>query len=470
MDKNRRLFSNTLILAVGTFGSKFLVFFMMPLYTACLMPEEYSLADLISQTANLLIPFACAGMAEGVFRFAMEENEDKRSVFSSALAVLLATSVLFLALSPLLRFYKLLDGCVWLVILYVLAANFHSVVAQYIRARGRMSLFSLGGIIGTALTIGFNLVFLLGFGMGVTGYVLSVVLGDLIVTVFLLLVSGVWRDVDFRTVKREKITEMLKYSIPMIPTTIFWWVTSVSDRFLLIAMQGNEINGLYAAANKAPTLLTLFCTVFVEAWQFSAVLEKDEEERSAFFTRVFAGFQGILFMAASLLVLLSIPVTKILLADGYFDSWRFLSPLTLAMTYSALVTFLGSVYMVRKKSVYSFLTAALGAAINIGLNLLLIPKYSAMGAAVATFISYFAVFLVRGGHTVKLVKFRLGVPRLVFNTAALVGQSVLILSSLRFRFLYAALLFAAILAVNGPIILKTVLEIMRNLIKKVQKK
>ena len=469
MGRYKKLFSNTLILALGTFGSKFLVFFMMPLYTACLAPEEYSIADLISQTANLLIPFACAGIADGIFRFAMEETEDRKKVFSSGLFVLLVMSVIFLLLSPLLGLYKTLDSYVWLVILYVLAANLHSVVAQYIRASGNMTLFSIGGMVGTALTIAFNLVFLLGFDMGITGYVLSVILGDVLVTVLLVLASGAWRDVDLRLVQRTKMKEMLKYSIPMIPTTIFWWITSVSDRFMVIAMKGSEVNGLYAAAYKAPTLLTLFCTVFIEAWQFSAVLEKDEEERSVFFSRVFAGFQGLIFMAASALTLLSAPVTRILLADSYFESWKYMPTLSLAMAFSALVTFMGSVYMVRKKSVYSFLTAAIGAVVNIGLNLLLIPQYSAMGAAVATLASYFVVFVVRGAHTVRLVKFRLGVPRLIFNTAALVGQSILMLSDIHLRFLWSSLLFAAILAVNGQVIVGAVIEAVRNLRKKMQK-
>ena len=470
MGKYKKLISNTLVLGIGTFASKFLVFFMMPLYTSCLVPEEYSLADLISQTANLLIPFACAGIVDGIFRFAMEETEDKKSVFSSGIAVFLVMSLFFLILSPIIGLYSELEHYIWLVVVYVLAANLHSIVAQYIRAQGRMSLFSLGGIIGTALTIFFNLIFLLGFRMGVSGYVLSVVLGDVFVTIFLVLVSGVWRDVSFRSVKWNKIKEMLKYSIPMIPTTIFWWITSVSDRFLVISMQGAQVNGLYAAAYKAPTLLTLFCAVFIEAWQFSAVSERDETERSEFFTRVFAGFQGLIFMAASALILLSVPVTKILLADGYFDSWRYIPMLSMAMAYSSLVTFMGSVYLVRKKSMYSFLTSSLGAVVNIALNLLLIPKYSAMGAAVATFISYFFVMVIRGIHTVKLVNFRIGLPRLAFNTVALIGQSILILSDFRFRILASCLIFILILLVNGRVIFKFAVEAIGNLKKKTQKK
>ena len=174
-------------------------------------------------------------------------------------------------------------------------------------------------------------------------------------------------------------------------------------------------------------------------------------------------------MAASGLILFAEPITKILLADDYFSSWTYLPPLALAMAFSALVTFLGSVYMVSKKSVYSFLTAAIGATINIVLNLLLIPQYSAMGAAIATFVSYLIVFLLRGVHTVRLVKFRLSVPKIVFNTVALLGQSVLMLSDLGLRPLWSALIFVAIFAVNGPSLLGAVTEAICNLKKKTKK-
>ena len=462
MEKYKKLFSNTGIYAIGTFASKFLVFFMLPFYTACLLPEEYGTADLISQTANLIIPFACSGISDGIFRFAMDKNEDKKKVFSSGITVLLVCSAVFLILSPLIGLYPTLQSHVWLVVLYVLAANFHSAVAQYIRALEKTVLFSVGGILGTAITVAFNIVFLLGLDMGVEGYILSVILGDVLVTAFLLPVSGVWRDISFRLADKEKIRQMLKYSIPMIPTTIFWWITSVADRFMIISMKGAEINGLYAAAYKAPTLLTLVCTVFIEAWQLSAVSENDETERSVFFGKVFAGFQGVLFMAASALVMCSKLVTEILLADSYYDSWQYIPVLSLAMTYSSLVTFLGSVYMVRKKSIYSFLTAAVGAVVNVVLNFVLIPHWSAMGAAVATFFSYFVVMVIRGINTRRFVRFKLGVPILVFNTAAVVLQGGIMIAEPTWWVPAQLILFAAVLVINGKNILHAVILALRN--------
>ena len=93
MNKYKRLISNTFIFAAGTFTSKVLVLLLMPLYTSILSTEQYGISDLITQTANLLIPLACVGICDGIFRFAIDCSEDDRpKVFSSTLAVILLGS------------------------------------------------------------------------------------------------------------------------------------------------------------------------------------------------------------------------------------------------------------------------------------------------------------------------------------------------------------------------------------------
>ena len=61
MNRYQKLFSDTVIYGIGTFGSKLLVFFLMPFYTAWLSTSQYSTAELITGTANLIIPLACMG-------------------------------------------------------------------------------------------------------------------------------------------------------------------------------------------------------------------------------------------------------------------------------------------------------------------------------------------------------------------------------------------------------------------------
>ncbi len=472
MDRNKKLLSNTLILALGTFGSKLLVFLMMPLYTAVLASDQFSVADLISQTANLLIPLACIGIVDGIFRFTLDGEGERKKTFSSGLAVLLVSSAIFAVIAVIIDLVGIpgqMGEYVWLVAFYVIAANIHSAVAQYIRAKGNTVLFSVGGMIGTLLTVAFNILFLIVFKWGVLGYVLSVVIADVVITVILFIVAKLYRDIDFRLVDKNKIFEMLKYSIPMIPTTIFWWITNVSDRYMVSAMVGHDVNGLYSAAYKIPTLLTLLCMVFIEAWQFSAVSESDEKERADFFTSVFSAYQGIMFMAASALILFSKVATVILLDDSYYDSWQYIPVLAVAMAYSALVTFMGSVYLVKKKSVMSFVTATIGALVNVVLNFLLIPHFSAMGAAIATFASYFTVMIIRSINTKKYVPFNMGIIRLAFNTVAVVVQATVMVLEIKYWIAIEIVMFATVLAVNGRDILRGVIGMLKKFKKKSKK-
>lgn len=449
MNKYRKLMSDTLILGLGTFASKVLVFLLMPLYTACLSPEQYGTADLISQTANLIIPLACAGICDGLFRFTLDSGADKPSVFRTGLRILCVASLVFLAVSPLLFFLDVFTGYAWLIVVYVLASNLHSACAQYIRACDRPRLFAVQGIVNTALVIALNLLFLLVFDMGVTGYLLSVVLADLLVSIMLVLYARLDRDVRAGRFSRELAGRLIRYSLPMIPTTIFWWITNVSDRYIVTAICGKTDNGIYSAAYKIPTLITLLCSVFYEAWQFSAVRDAENKTKSDFFGRVFGYYSALMLTGGAGVVLLCRVLSGMLLNKAYEDAWKYIPVLTLAAVFSALTTFMGSVYLVKKKSMMSFLTSMFGAALNIILNFIMIPSMGAQGAAVATAISYAAVFVLRTITAQRHVSFPVGYVRLALGTALLIAQCVVTVLEVRLWYVWSAVLTLAVVALNA---------------------
>ena len=467
-DKRKKLILNTFILGIGVFASKLLVFLMMPLYTGILSPAEYSAADLISQTANLLMPLACIGITDGVFRFAMDKEIDKGKVISSGLAILLVSGLVFALLSPLISLVDYFSKYVWLIAAYVLAANVHSVCAQYVRACDKTGLFALQGIINTALVIVLNILFLVFFKMGVLGYVLSVVVADVLVTVFIFFAGKLYKEIRISNVNRELVKKLLKYSAPMIPATIFWWITSVSDRYMVTYFSGETINGLYSAAYKIPTALTLVSSVFLEAWQYSAVSDTDAAESSVssesadFFSSVFSHYQSLIYVAGSAMIALSQILIIILCADSYFEAWRYVPVLTLASVFSGFTSFLGSVYLVKKKSMLTFLTSMSGAVINIVLNLLLIPRMEAQGAAIATAISYLTVFVIRAVNTRKYVPFSLSLPRMVLSIALLTVQTVLILVFEEYVVLTQLAFFALVALINLSPMVKGTVKMLKN--------
>lgn len=469
MDKYKKILSNTLIFAVGTFASKLLVFLLMPLYTSILSAEQYGVADLITQTANLLIPIACIGICDGIFRFAID-SEDKKSVFSTTLCIVFAGSAVLVALSPVLLVGGYFKGYVWLICAYVICANFHSACAQYIKACNRSVLFAWQGIINTALTIVYNILFLVFFKMGVTGYVLSVVLADLTVTLYLFFKKGLYRDFSFSYFSKKNARAMLKFSIPYIPTTLLWMVTSISDRFIVTYFCGDFENGLYAAAYKIPTLLTLICGVFIGAWQISAVSDGgDDEERKEFFSNVYKNYLSIMLAGAAFIMVGAKLFTKVLLADSYYTSWEYIPILVIATVFSSLVSFLGSIYFLEKKSIYSMLTALSGAVVNIILNFVMIPAHGAMGAAVATMISYMTVYVIRLIDTSRYLRFETYNKKLLINVGFLLCEALVLCCRIKYSNYIAIAFFLAVVLLNLKGLIAVLIKFFNDFLKKNKK-
>ncbi|MBQ9773120.1 MAG: oligosaccharide flippase family protein [Clostridia bacterium] len=452
MNRYRKLFSNTAILGVGTFASKLLVFVLMPFYTAWLSTEDFGAAELITSVANFLIPLACVGLSTGIFRFAAERESDREAVFSSSMALLGISLGAFLVLSPVLFLIPYFRTYVWLIVLYVLLADIQAVCAQYLRAIDRTVLFAGQGILNTLLTVLCNVLFLFVLDMGVEGYVLSVVIGNALTVAFIVWRARLWRACNPSKVQKRLMGDLLRFSLPLIPTTICWLITDLSDRSMVTAICGERANGIYSAAYKIPTVVTLVSGIFLQAWQFSAVAENaDEGECRSFYSGVFGGYLSLVMIGSAGLILLSPVLTSILLNEAYAEAWRYMPTLLCAAALEAIVSFLASVYLVRKKSMHSFWTALLGAVANVLLNLLLIPKLGPLGAAVATLASYALVMIVRLIDAHRIIRFRLSLWRLILGSLLILGlATVMTVPDLNGRLWWALALTALTVALHAP--------------------
>lgn len=463
MNKYKTLLSNTLLISIGTFGSKILVFFMVRFYTGYLTPSDYGTADLITQTANLLFPVISLGITDGVFRYALDNLRGRRSIFTVGFTVITAGALMFLLIIPLLNLVDEFKGYIWLIVIYTMASCYHSLCSQFIRARGNTALFAVQGIINTALVIILNILFLAVLKIGITGYVLSVVLADFLCTVFLFVKERLWTQFTPHP-RRAAFYKMLRYSIPLIPATIFWWITSVSDRYMVNGFIGSTANGIYSVSYKIPTVLTIVSSIFMQAWQFSAVTEShgDRREHVDFFTNVWRSFQAVMFLAGSFIIAFAKPAIKLLSTEEYYSAWQYVPLLSVSMIFTAFVSFTGTVYVVTKQSGISFLTAMAGAVVNIVLNLLLIPSpLGVQGAAIATFVSYFAVFIIRAVNARKYIPFKLYGGRVAINTVLILFQTVFMVADLKGWIAVQAVCILLLIAVNFKFILACVYKILR---------
>ncbi|MCC8072502.1 MAG: oligosaccharide flippase family protein, partial [Clostridiales bacterium] len=458
MDKYKKLASNTIIFAIGTFSSKILSFLLMPFVTRMMGTGDYGSADLVQQTVNVLIPIVTLQVNSAALRFSLDKSANKSDVFTVGVRTTLIGFTVFLFCAYPLSLITINDfrlgDYILLIIAFVFVSGFRQLCQQFVRGSGHVKLFAIDGIIATATTLLFTILFLGPFKWGVTGYIVAIIASDACSIIFFTVTAKLYRYVKPKCQDKSIGAQMLKYCVPLIPTVILWWIINVSDRYMITYFVGSSANGLYTAASKIPNFVILFSQIFIDAWQLSAVDEYDSKGRAEFFTKVFRVYSGGVFAVASALIVFCQLITKILVADSYYESWNYVPILIIATTYSCIVNFLASVYMAEKKSLMSLITAMSGAVTNVILNLILIPKMGANGAAIATVCSFIIVFITRGLNTRKYIKIKFKLPLMIAETVILISQSALMLYMKEGVLLYvveAVLLIAMILLNIKPI-------------------
>ena len=457
MNPYRSLISNTALFGISTFGARFLTFLLTPFYTRVLTSAEYGVTDLLLQTGNLIIPIASAGIANAVIRYGLEQTSSKSSVFTIGLLVTLAGFSLLLLLSPFLDLVEFLSGYRWLVLLYVLAANIHSVCNQFARTMGHVRLFALDGILRTVLTIAFNILLLAVFPMGITGYMLANILADGIATAFVFLRAKEWQYLRLSAARWRDTARMLRYSAPLVPTNLCSWIINISDRYLIALLVGSAATGIYAVSNKIPSVLFTVANTFASAWQLSALAERPQKEKEHFFSNVYAVYSAIAFVVASGVILTAQISTRLLAAPAYYEAWRYVPVLTLATTFGCLGSFLSSIYMVEQRSGATLFTSMLGAVVNVVGNFFFIQLWGAMGAAVSTLVSYFLIFAARAVHTRTMLRIRWDIPKTTLSSLLLVIQCIFMERSL---LLWSCFCFLTVGALNFRPLLQAVKRIL----------
>lgn len=423
----KKLFSNTLIFALGSFGSKLLVLILVPLYTACLSPDQYGTVDLIAQTANILIPIITLSAADAALRFALETKDEAQhaKIYSSLLGVVLCGFALLAVLYPIYSKFAYLDGYALLLLIYVCTASLKQLNSTFVRALEKVKLFAFDGILTTLAMLLLNILFLIVFKWSTVGYLLAIILSDLLSSVFLFFAAKLWRFISFKKPDFALLKDMLRYSAPLIPTTLLWLVTSISDRFIITYFHGEYLNGINSIAYKIPTILTTVFTMFSQAWNMSAITENESSERASFYTNVFSLNQSFMYVLSAGILLLNRPITHIWVDAAYYEAYKYSPLLTMATIFTCFNVFLGSAYIACKKTKRSFYTSLAAGIINIVLNFVLIPNYGIYGAAIATFVAYFAVFFYRLYDVRSLIHFDFSMAKVLINTAMLASMAVL---------------------------------------------
>lgn len=416
-DKNKYkyLIQNTILLTLSSLGSKLLSFFLVPLYTNVLSTTDYGTADIITTSAMLLIYVFTMNISSSVLRFAIDKNEKPDRVLHFALKVL-GIGTLIVSLGVLIFFQlKIADWqpfCYFFLIAVFFADAIQSILNQYLRAVDKVRVMAVSCLLETAIRLLTNIATLLWFKWGLVGYLISLVVGPVVSSVYSVLhLIPLKKSETDRFYEKKLHKEMISYAIPSAVSQLGWWVNNSLDKYFVLWLQGASLNGIYAISYKIPGIMSMLCNIFGQAWGISAIKDFDSKDKDGFFSNTYNVFNAFLVFSCSALIMVNVPISKVLYAKDFFEAWKYSSLLIVAMLFSGLSSFFNGIFSAVKKNKVLALTTFLSATVNIIFNSILIPIFGVLGAAIATAISFYVVWVSRFISSRKYIKFKINLIR-----------------------------------------------------------
>lgn len=408
MSKGKDLAKNTAIVSIGKICTQLITFFLLPVYTAVLSNEEYGVVDLLNTLTSLLLPIATLQIEQGIFRYLLDcrENKEKQTTLITTVSkfILVQSAIcilIFLCASPFIHNeYK-----------YFLMANLlmgilSSISLQICRGLGDNKTYAVGSFITGALTVILNVIFIVAFKWGAYGMLIATAISNLLCAIYVFVKKKIYKYIDIKQNDKKLLKDIVKYSVPLIPNMISWWIVSASDRTIISAVIGVAQNGIYSAANKFSGIFSTLYSVFNLTWTESASININSEDRDEFFSKIF-DFIVRFFGSLCLGTIAVMPfVFGILVNEKFEESYYQIPILILGSVFNILVSFLGSVYVAKKLTKEIAKTSIIAAIINIVVNIALINQIGLYAASISTVIAYFAMFIYRWIDVKKYVSIK----------------------------------------------------------------
>lgn len=427
MSRYKDLIKDTFIFALGSFGSKAIVFLLVPLYTNVLTSKEYGTADLVLTFSQLLMPIMCLAIYNAIIRFGLENKEQPENTLLVGVLIWLIGCILLLFFIPLLGWYDAIAPWCWYLYLHVNASILLTLSQMYLKVKGENLKYSIISILQTTILAGLNILLLVFFHSGVKGYLLSNSLANLISALLAIFGGHIIRDLKQAKLDLGLMKNMVCYSAPLIMNNIAWWIIQSSDKIMIEAYVGAAALGLYTVATRIPSLINVVVSVFQEAWNISSIVEMDSTNDESFYSNVFQMYTvGIFFICIAINTIIK-PFMKIYVGKTFYDAWRMVPMLVVAAAaFSAVAAFYGALYGALKKSVNNMISTLLAAIVNIVMNYICIYLVGAIGAVIGTLVSYMFLAIFRMFDVNRFLNIYIDYKIYVMNCVLVIIEAILV--------------------------------------------
>ena len=397
MNREKNLAKNTIIITIGKICTQLITFFLLPLYTGILSTEEYGTVDLLNTLVSLLLPIVTFQVEQAVFRELIEvrgkKDKESRIISSAVITVIfqcIVYLIIFALISPFINnHYK------FFLATNVVANIFLSLLLQIARGFGDNKKYAFASFISALSTIVFNVLFLVVIKLGANGMLLGTMLGQIVATIYLFISLKLYKYLKVKDYKKEVIKSLWKYSLPLIPNAISWWVFNASDRVIASAFLGVDQNGILAASLKFSTVFITFYNIFNMSWTESISIAIKDDDVCDYFNRMF-NIVLRLFTAMAVGMIACMPFVFPIMINEKFSAGYGLVPVSIVGSlFNVIVGLISVIYVAEKNTKAIASTSIVSAVINIIVHLVLIKFIGLYAAVISTFVAFFVMSIYR---------------------------------------------------------------------------
>lgn len=409
MSREKNLAKNTLILAIGQLSSKIFTFLLLPLYTSLLTPDDFGTIDALQTLISLALYFVTLQIENAIFRFVIENRSNKDNqisyITSGVVALGFTVGISTILIAAINVVYAI--PYILLFILSLWAQSLYLFVSNLARGLGKNIDYSIASFIVTVSSLFINVLLIVVLNAGASSILFALVISNFIGFSYFVYRLRIWQLIKINTVNINKIREMLQYSLPLIPNAVSWWVANTSDRLIIILFLGTTFNGIYAAANKIPTIYTTIFAVFNIAWTESVALAINDSDRDKYIdSMINSSFKLFSFINMGIIICVSISF-KWLIGAQYAEAYNHIFILLVAIFINSMCSLLGGILGGLKNTKVIGWTTIAGATVNALINFIFIQIIGLYAASISTLISYLIIYYFRFISVKRIVSLKI---------------------------------------------------------------
>ena len=449
MSRHKTLVKNTAIMMLGKIFTQFLSFFMLPLYTNFLPTDAYGMVDLILTYVGLLAPVVTIQQEMAVFRFLIDaRGDDKKqaSIIATAIKSTFLRLLVFVVPCLIVPFFVNWEY-LYLALLCGIFTALSQLALQIARGFGNNMQFTIASVITGVVNILSNLLLICVWHLGAESILVSVIISNVVCLVYLFFALKMSHYFKLGAPNKKMKKEMLKYSWPLVPNGVSWWLINASDRTVVSVFLGVAMNGIYAVVNKFPSIMTSFLSVFVMSWTESASVHINDKDRDEFFSSVARNTLQI-FSGLTVVLIAAIPlVFDIVVGQEYREAYNYIPIGIIAVLFNCMVSVYSAIYVAKKMTKKVMNTSLISAIINIVVDLILIHFVGLYAAVISTAVAYFVMMIYRHFDIKKYVHIKYKVLDIV-----MAGLGIAVILPIYYSNNYILYIVGAVLAILFAIV------------------